>query len=237
MADRLAVVMPVYNEQDAIENVIVEWSKELDKYNIDYTIFAYNDGSKDKTSEILHSLEKRFSKLKCVDKKNSGHGNTILTGYREASKDYDWIFQTDSDNEMGVDGFHLIWDKRNDYDYLYCMRNNRIQPLARKIISIVSRLTIKLFYGFYGVYDVNSPYRLMRVNVFKDFYNKIPDDTFAPNVIISGFIAKNKIKFYETKTDYTPRATGEVSIKKWKLACAAVKSFIQTIKFSFKKVK
>ena len=235
--DKLAVVVPIYNEQDAISNVIEKWCNELDKYNIDYTIFAYNDGSKDKTSEILHSLEQKFPKLKCIDKENSGHGNTILTGYREASKDYDWIFQTDSDDEMGVEGFYVLWEKRADFDYLYCMRNNRVQPLARKLISMVSRLTVKIFYGFKGVYDVNSPYRLMRVSVFKDLYHEIPDDTFAPNVIISGYIAKNKIKFFESNSNYTPRATGEVSIKKWKLLKAAIKSFWQTICFSFKRTK
>ncbi len=230
--DKLAIVMPVYNEEGAIENVINIWCSELDKYEIEYTIFAYNDGSKDKTSEILHELEIQYPRLKCIDKKNSGHGSTILQGYRDASENYDWIFQIDSDNEMGAEGFYSLWRKRNEYDYLVGIRDNRIQQLPRKIISIISRLTIKLFYGLNGPYDVNSPYRLMKSEVFKNLYSKIPSDTFAPNVIISGFVANKKLKFYETPVTCKLRTTGEVSIKKWKLLKAAIKSFKQTICFA-----
>jgi len=233
--DKLAFIMPVYNEQDAIKTVIEQWSDELDKYNIDYTIFAYNDGSKDNTLSILRELEKQYPRLKCIDKINSGHGPTILKGYKEHLETYDWIFQTDSDNEMGTSGFYTLWQKKEEYDFLLCKRDNRIQPLARKIISIVSRLTVKIFYGLNGVYDVNSPYRLMRTSVFKDLIQKIPDDTFAPNVIISGLVARKKIRFFENALFYTPRTTGTVSIQKMKLLRAAIKSFFQTITFSFSK--
>lgn len=231
--DKLAIVMPVYNEEGSIENVVKIWTEELDKYEIDYTVFAYNDGSKDKTSEILHNLESKYPRLKCIDKTNSGHGSTILQGYRECSNNYNWIFQIDSDNEMGVEGFYSLWEQRNDYDYLVGIRDNRIQPLTRKIISIISRLTIKIFYGTKGPYDVNSPYRLMNTHIFKNLYNAIPANTFAPNVIISGYVAKKKLKFFETPVECKLRTTGEVSIKKWKLLKAAIKSFKETICFSF----
>ncbi|MBQ4647445.1 MAG: glycosyltransferase family 2 protein [Candidatus Gastranaerophilales bacterium] len=231
--EKLALVMPVYNEEEAIENVIKIWCEELDKYELEYKIFAYNDGSKDKTSEILHGLEEKYANLKAIDKPNSGHGPTILQGYRECSKNYDWIFQIDSDNEMGPEGFYALWEKRSEYGYLVGIRDNRIQPFARKMISIVSRLTIKIFYGTKGPYDVNSPYRLMRSNLFERLYNAIPENTFAPNVIISGFVANKKIKFFEIPVECKLRTTGEVSIKKWKLLKAAFKSFKQTICFSF----
>ncbi len=232
--DKLVLVMPVYNEEGAIEDVIKQWVEELNKYSIDYVIKAYNDGSKDKTSEILHTLHNKYPQVICVDKTNSGHGSTILQGYRESSQEDVWIFQIDSDNEMGVEGFKLLWEKRNEYDYLVGIRDNRIQPLSRKIISMVSRSTIKLFYGLNGPYDVNSPYRLMRSSAFRELFKLIPADTFAPNVIISGFVANKKLRFFETPVNCSLRTTGEVSIKKWKLLKAAVKSFLQTIAFAGK---
>lgn len=232
----LALIMPVYNEEGAIENVIKIWTEELDKYGIDYNIIAYNDGSKDNTLNILRELETRYPKLICVDKPNSGHGATILKGYRECSKEYNWIFQIDSDNEMGTEGFKTLWGNRDNYDFLMGTRAERVQPLTRKIISAVSRLTIKIFYGQNGPKDVNSPYRLMNSNVFQNLFNTIPEKTFAPNVIISGFVAYKKLRFFEHPVTCSLRQTGEVSIQKLKLLKAAYTSFKQTITFS-KKLK
>ena len=230
----LAIIIPVYNEEGAIETVIDKWTQELDKYEIDYNICAYNDGSKDKTAEILEKISSKYPRLRYINKPNSGHGSTILQGYRENSKDYEWLFQIDSDDEMGTEGFYTLWQNRENYDFLVGIRDKRIQSLPRKIISMVSRLTIKLFYGLNGPYDVNAPYRLMRSEKFANLFNQISHNTFAPNVIISGFVANKKLRFFETPVNCKLRQTGEVSIQKLKLLKAAAKSFIQTITFSTK---
>ena len=47
MSERLCVVMPVYNEQDAIGPVLEKWDATLKALDIDYEIRPYNDGSKD----------------------------------------------------------------------------------------------------------------------------------------------------------------------------------------------
>lgn len=234
MADRLCVVMPVYNEQDAIGAVLNKWNAELSALGIDYEIRPYNDGSRDNSLSVMMSAANRLGpRINVKDKPNGGHGNTILTGYRDAAEDgFDWIFQIDSDDEMGPESFRTLWDKRTDYDFLVGIRDGRVQALSRKIISLVSRACVRLFYGK-GVWDVNSPYRLMRVSVFRDFYGRIPLTTFAPNVILSGLAARHNLKSYEIRVPQHDRTTGEVSIKKWKLFKAAAKSFWQTISFSF----
>ena len=106
---------------------------------------VYNDGSKDNTAQILKSLSEKYPRLKYKNKENSGHGPTILQGYRENCKSYNWIFQIDSDNEMGTEGFNSLWTNRENYNFLIGIRNKRIQYLSRNIISYISRLTIKYF--------------------------------------------------------------------------------------------
>ncbi len=72
----------------------------------------------------------------------------------------------------------------------------------------------------------------MRVSVFASIYNQIPLTTFAPNVIISGMVARKHLRYFETRIPQHDRRTGEVSIKKWKLFKAAVRSFHQTMCFA-----
>jgi glycosyltransferase involved in cell wall biosynthesis len=227
---QLTVVIPVYNEEEIIEKVVSDWHEKLESLKIDFEIHAYNDGSKDNTLAKLIEAANKYPRLKVFNKKNTGHGPTILIGYKNAESD--WIFQIDSDNEMDSKYFEQIWNEKDNYDFLVGSRAERVSPLPRKIITLFSRLIVKIFYGN-GVNDVNSPYRLYRASAFKNAFDLIPENTFAPNVILSGYAALKKLRIYETPIPCKLRQTGEVSIKKWKLVKAAFKSMVQTVKFRF----
>ena len=236
--DRLCVVMPVYNEQGAISTVLEKWHAELMQLGIDFEIRPYNDGSKDNSLAVMERTALILGdRIRVKDKPNGGHGNTILTGYREAAADgFDWIFQIDSDDEMGPEKFEELWSHRTNYDFLVGIRDGCKPDLSRKIVSFVSRLCVRVFYGK-SVWDVNTPYRLMLISAFRDFFARIPLTTFAPNVILSGLAARNKVRCFETNVPWHKRMTGEGSLKKWKLFKAAVKSFWQTVGFAFKSTK
>jgi len=234
MNERLCVIMPVYNERDAIGPVLEKWHAALDGLHLDFTIRPYNDGSRDDSLAVMkETAQKLGSRIDVRDKPNGGHGNTILTGYRDAAADgFDWVFQIDSDDEMGPENFHVLWENRKENDFLVGIRDGRLQAMPRKVISFVSRLCVRVFYGK-GVWDVNTPYRLMRISAFKPFFDMIPLSTFAPNVILSGLAARHRLRLFETRVPQHDRTTGEVSIKKWKLLKAAARSFWQTISFAF----
>ena len=74
----------------------------------------------------------------------------------------------------------------------------------------------------------------MRVSTFKGEFIKIPNNTFAPNLIIAGLANIRKMRVKQFEVTHYSRQTGEVSIKKWGLFKAAFKSFLQTISFRFK---
>lgn len=231
--ERLCLVMPVYNEAEAVASVLEKWHAALQALDVDFEIRAYNDGSKDDSLAVMRRTAARLgTRLSVRDKPNGGHGPTILQAYREAADDgFDWIFQTDSDDEMDPSGFRDLWAHRGDFDFLVGIRDGREQAWPRKLVSAVSRWCVRLFYGK-GVWDVNSPYRLMRVSVFRPFFRLIPPATFAPNVILSGLAARHRLRCWETPVPHRCRTTGTVSIAKWKLAKAAAKSFCQTVSFA-----
>lgn len=227
--ERVCVVMPVYNEQAVIGKVLSKWDQALRNLKIDYVIRAYNDGSRDNSLKAMQDVvQARHLNVDVRDKPNGGHGDTILLGYREASSDgFDWIFQVDSDDEMGPEHFADLWNNRQDFDFLLGKRDSRQQTAARKLVSWGSRMCSRVFYGK-GVWDVNSPYRLMRVSAFRSLFAALPSKTFAPNVILSGLAARHGLRCLEIPVPHQCRNTGEVSIAKWKLFKAAMKSFSQT---------
>ncbi len=233
--ETLSIIIPVYNEQDAIADVLRQWCDMLNRLEIDYGIFVYNDGSKDDTAAVIKAtaLEIGNGRIHLIDKPNSGHGPTILRGYRERVGQSTWSFQMDSDNEMGPNAFERLWEQRANYSFLLGSRDGREQAMPRKVMSFISRMVVHMFYGRTTVWDVNSPYRLMRNSDFAPLFSTIPDNTFAPNLIVSGYVAMKHLPFIEVPVSHQNRQTGEVSIKKWKLLKAGLKALVQTVAYRF----
>ncbi len=223
----LALVMPVYNEEDCIAGVVQAWHDELARLGIDFLMIILNDGSRDGTARRLEGFAGN-NRIRLVNKENSGHGPTILLGYRMAVEQASWVFQTDSDDEMKPGSFQQLWSRRKDFDALLGYRENRAQGRGRRLISAVSRLTVRLFFGS-GVVDVNTPYRLIRASLLADIVRQIPAKTFAPNVIISGALTASGARILNVPVPHEGRKTGSVSIVKWKLWKAAFASFLQTV--------
>lgn len=227
----LIVVMPVYNEEACISQVVDKWLEILSRHITSFKIIVINDGSRDNTAETLKAYDDNPN-VEVIHKSNSGHGPTILEGYKRAVGEADWVFQCDSDDEMPPDHFPLLWEKRHDYDALFGCRTARHQGLGRKLITLTSRAAIRLLFGS-GVRDVNTPYRLMRSWYLKAVVESIPPDTFAPNILISGVLNRSGLRILNYPVLHENRRTGSVSIVKWKLIKAAARSLRQTIRYGY----
>ena len=231
MSRSLALVMPVYNEEECIVHVLNSWLATFDRLGIDYQAIVLDDGSRDGTSARLAVFEGN-SRVECITKPNEGHGPTILRGYHKAVDCAEWVFQCDSDDEMSPDHFELLWHQRDDYDALFGYRLGRAQDPLRKLVTLVSRAVVQALFGS-QVRDVNTPYRLIRSGVLQGILARIPADTFAPNVLIAGAISLGGLRVAECAVPHEPRRTGQVSLVRLGVLKAATRSFLQTIRFRF----
>jgi dolichol-phosphate mannosyltransferase len=222
----LSIVMPAYNEDAVIAEVVTAWLQELERLGIDYEFLVYDDGSRDETGRILERLAWQQRGLMVTRKANSGHGPTILRGYREAIGE--WVFQVDSDDEMGPEHFAGLWEQRDDYDLLIGRSQHRDSLLARRLITAMSRATVWTLFGS-AVTDVNTPYRLIRRSSLIALLSMIPDGTLAPNAIISGLAARSGLRVREVAVPHHGRRTGTGSIVRGHLWKAAVRTLGQTI--------
>ncbi len=225
----LILVMPVYNEAECIAGVVQKWRDAFERLAIDFELLVLNDGSKDETARELE----RFAhdpRVRVVNKTNSGHGPTIIEGYRQAASRADWVFQVDSDDEMGPEPFCEFWKRRERYDALFGVRWHREQDGARRVLSAGSRVLIGLLFGR-GVRDVNVPYRLMRASKLAPLVAAIPDDTFAPNLLISGVLGRHRHRVTNRNVLHENRKTGTASLDPRKLGRIALLSGKQTLAF------
>lgn len=226
----LVVVMPVYNEEEVLAATVESWLQVLGTLDVEFELVVLDDGSRDGTAAVVDRLTED-PRVRGVTKVNEGHGPTILRGYHDAVERSEWVFQVDSDDEMPAGAFPALWTVRDQADAVFGYRTGREQTLDRKLISRIARLTARVAYGC-RLRDVNTPYRLMRADVLAPIVARIPDDTFAPNVVISGALARTGARVVELPVAHTPRTTGQVSIIGTRALKAAVRSFLQSVRLA-----
>jgi dolichol-phosphate mannosyltransferase len=227
MINNLWVILPVYNEEQSITHVINEWDAELKKSNVNYTICAINDGSKDNTLEILDEIHKTNKNLKIINKENTGHGQTCIYGYKYAIKEgADWILQLDSDGQCDVSFLNKFINKvTNESENLFGNRKSRDDGFNRVIISKFVSLFIFLSTGFW-IKDGNVPYRLMSSKELSKIINKIPLDFHLANILVS-VLLKKESKIIWIPIHFNKRFAGNPSVKSFSFIKHGVKLFKQ----------
>ena len=156
----LSVVLPAYNEEPNVERVVREVDAWLVRSGLDYEILVVNDGSRDRTGEILKSLEGEFPRLKPQNHTvNQGYGAALRTGFDAAVKTY--VFYMDGDGQFHIDDLEKLLPLASEDAIVTGYRIERRDPFVR-------RLNAKLFGGWLvrvmlGVYvrDLNCAFKLI----------------------------------------------------------------------------
>ena len=228
--DKLYIVIPAYNEQDNIEDVVKDWYPVVEKTGAESRLVIIDDGSKDATYEKLQELAKDRPQLEPIHKENGGHGATVLYGYRYAiDKGANYIFQTDSDGQTLPSEFDEFWKQREDYDMVIGHRKGRQDGFSRVVVTKVLKAVCLLCFHV-NVQDANTPFRLMKAESLKKEIGLIPQDYNLSNVVVSVLFIKKGYKVKYLPITFRPHQGGVNSINLKKIAKIgqkAVKDFIQ----------
>jgi glycosyltransferase involved in cell wall biosynthesis len=202
--------MPAYNEEEALPEVLAEWTRAASQAG--GTVVVLNDGSKDRTLEVLRDAQVQHANLVVIDKENSGHGPTCLAGYKWAVQEgFEWVFQTDSDGQTRSAEFLEAWKLREQHDFIFGHRPSRGDGFARVLISKVLQAIILVVFWTY-LRDANVPFRLMRATRLKGFLDGIPDGVFLANAYLTVLLRKSDERIYWFPISFAPRSGGIPSV-------------------------
>lgn len=226
-SDKLYIVMPAYNEEANIADVIAQWypvcEQILAEGNEAHLVIA-NDGSKDKTFAIMQQLQAKYPLLLPLDKPNSGHGATVLYLYRYAiANGADYVFQTDSDGQTLPEEFWPMWKNRQQFDFQIGTRGGRQDGASRVFVTKTLRLVVWLMFHVW-VKDANTPFRLMKTERLKVIMEYIPQDFFLANVAVSAIAVKKNEKIAWYPITFRPRQGGVNSINMRRIFKIGVKA-------------
>lgn len=215
--DKLYIVIPAYNEESNIENVVNDWYPVVDKIGGESRLVIIDDGSKDSTYAKLQQLAQSRPMLLPMTKPNGGHGATILFGYKYAlSQGADYVFQTDSDGQTLPDEFWPFWELREEFSMVIGHRKGRQDGFSRKFVTKTLKVVCAICFHV-NLTDANTPFRLMKASDLKECLEQVPDNHNLSNVLISVVFAKKKLPVKYIRITFRPRQGGVNSINMKKI--------------------
>lgn len=168
----VSITIPIYNEEEGIEETLTNLVKVLEKEKIDYELVLVNHGSWDNTQKILESLAKKNKRLNAIYlEKNLGFGGGIMYGFEHSKGDY--IGFTCADEEVSAEDVFKIYNelRNSNFDVSKSRRMDRKDGLFRKFTSFVFNSLISMRFNL-GLKDINGYPIFMKRELFQDVKTK-----------------------------------------------------------------
>jgi glycosyltransferase involved in cell wall biosynthesis len=228
----LSVVIPVYNEAGAIEQLVEDIEREVVPLVAEPQVVVVDDASTDATPAILGRLaaDRPWLHVHRVEQ-NAGHGPAVVRGLELAEAP--WIFQIDSDGQFVVAEFRVLWERREECDVVLGVRAQRHDPGHRLILSRAVRWVTSLLAAD-GLRDVNTPFRLLRRSVWDDLRPLVHTGTLAPNIFVTLGASVRGWRVVEVPVTHLGRETGIGSLRRLRLLRFSARGLGQLVAFRYR---
>lgn len=192
---RLSIIIPAYNEEKRLPKTLAEIDAYLSRQTFDYEILVVDNGSRDKTAEVVRGLENQIKGLKLIPGSSGrGKGFAVKLGMLSAKGDYR-VF-ADADNSTSIDQIEKMWPEfENGYDIVIGSRDIKgavldpPQPFLRNfILGEGFKLFRKLAIGLWSVQDTQCGFKGFTARSTVAIFPKsvIAHFAFDPEILIVG---------------------------------------------------
>ncbi len=203
----LSVIIPVFNEERAIQKTVQEIQAALKRVKSPSEIILVNDGSTDATAAIL----KKIAGVQIVTHpKNRGYGASLKTGIRRAQGK--WILIVDADGTYPIDAIPMLLKETAQYDMVVGSRTGEsvsIPFFRRPAKWFLNKITTYLTGT--KIPDLNSGLRVFRKEIAERFFHLFPEGfsfttTITVACLTNGYAVKFvPINYYKRKGKSTMR--------------------------------
>ncbi|MCD4708495.1 MAG: glycosyltransferase family 2 protein [Candidatus Sabulitectum sp.] len=209
-APTISAVVPVYNEENNVENAVTTLMRVLANGFDDYEILIIESGSTDLTADIADKLAASDSHIRIIHQINrEGLGSAIRLGFANSTMDY--ILYIDGDEPFDVGEIGKIIPLLGSHDVVIGYRIGERESFKRKLFSSVYNGIIQFFFRL-NVKDVNFSMKVVSRHLLKKL--KLRADGCFYDAELVAEIRRTETEIYELGFVYTPRTHGESSLDK-----------------------
>ena len=209
----ISVIIPAYNEEAIIAKAVSVAQEILEAAKADFEIIVINDGSTDRTAEILNQQFANVPNISIHHKpENGGFGSAIRSGVQLAGKQY--IFCVPVDSPLTVSLYEAFSSNVDKADILVSYRRAKLGYSLRKHINS---------WVYHGLVSILFGMRLRDYNWIHLYDRKIFDKgkieiEYNGIFMLAEILIKAKRKgfsFFEFEVEQTERLTGIATASKW----------------------
>lgn len=174
MIEKLSIILPVYNEQGSLEKLYQELKAVLTAGGFDYEIIAVNDGSKDRSFEVLQILAAQDPRFKVLNfRRNYGQTAALSAGIDLASGDILIPLDADLQNDP-ADIPKFLAKMKEGFDVVSGWRKQRKDNWTRKLPSQMANWLISISTGV-KLHDYGCTMKAYKRDLVKDiqFYGEM----------------------------------------------------------------
>jgi glycosyltransferase involved in cell wall biosynthesis len=158
----LSVFFPAYNDGPSLPALLERTFQVLCQHAADFEVIVVNDGSRDKTADILAELKQNYGpRLRVITHpENRGYGGALRSGFAAATKEL--VFYTDGDGQYDVGDLPKLLDMMApDVGLVNGYKLERHDPWHRILIGNVYNWFARSLFRI-RIRDVDCDFRLMR---------------------------------------------------------------------------
>ncbi len=207
---KLSIILPVFNEEASIELILKDIKNIIERNNIDSQIIVVDDGSSDRTPDILSEQDN----IKIIsNKRNKGYGHSLKKGLLAAK--HEWVAICDADGTYPVQEFENMFQYMDRADMIVGSRTGQkvaipwIRRPAKWFLNKLANYLVE-----YKIPDLNSGMRLFRKKCAMQFFNIYPEGFSFTTTITMAFISKDLEVIFH-RINYYPRR-GKSKIVPWR---------------------
>ena len=199
---QVAVVIPAFNEADALPTFLAEIRASFADHSVPVTLIVIDDASTDETAAVALS----FADVVPAPR-NRGHGPTALAAYSAGlASGAEVIVHVDGDGQFYGDDIvrvALALDLA-EVDVVHGVRRGRTDPWFRRCLSALVRLLVLSVSGR-SVPDVNTPLRAYRPDTLRLLMGGVPVEALVPHVHFSIAEARRRVRVRYVAVESIPR--------------------------------
>lgn len=206
----VSAFFPAYEEEANIEKTILCAEKTLEQVADKYEILVIDDGSKDKTGEIVKKLASKNNKIKLIThKENKGYGHSLRSGFKNVK--YEWITFADSDGQFDFSELpnFISTQKKTNADMVIGYYKKRQVSFRRKLNTFFWQFIVRILFGL-NVKDIDCGFKLIRKKVVDSIELKAGRGAFISTEFLVKAKAKN-FKIVEIPVTHYSRKDGEAT--------------------------
>lgn len=203
----LSVILPAYNEEALIANTISTVMSTLSTWMQNFEVIVVNDGSKDRTGEIVAQLATYDRRIRLINHPvNKGYGAALVTGFESATKEL--TFFMDSDGQFDIRDLVRFFPLIEEYGAVLGYRIHRQDTWMRKLNAQGWKKLVSFIFGV-QVRDIDCAFKLFRTEFF--YTHRLETRGAMINAEILYKLARAGYTYTELGVQHLPRRAGKAT--------------------------